>query len=113
MSKPQKKMRNNENTGNKRFNTRMGVILFLVLLLGVCCFGKILYLVIFQRSLYSGTSSKCLDKTQEGWEQNPLAKDSTCNCYVIANNVRPVRGEIYDDQNHVLVSNVTVFDHPA
>ena len=103
-------MQSNQNTGNKRFNTRMGVILFLVLLLGVCCFGKILYLVIFQRSLYSGTSSKCLDKTQEGWEQNPLAKDSTCNCYVIANNVRPVRGEIYDDQNHVLVSNVTVFD---
>ena len=103
-------MQNNENMGNKRFNTRMGVILFLVLLLGVCCFGKILYLVIFQRSLYSGTSSKCLDKTQEDWKQNPLAQDSTCDCYVIANNVRPVRGEIYDDQNHVLVSNVTVFD---
>ena len=103
-------MQNNENMGNKRFNTRMGVILFLVLLLGVCCFGKILYLVIFQRSLYSGTSSKCLDKTQEGWKQNPLAQDSTCDCYVIANNVRPVRGEIYDDQNRVLVSNVTVFD---
>lgn len=103
-------MQNNERTGTKRFSTRMGVILFFVLLLGVCCFGKILHLVIFQRALYSGTSSKCLDKTQEGWEQNPLAQDKSCDCYVIANNVRPVRGEIYDDQNRVLVSNVTVFD---
>lgn len=103
-------MQSNQNTGNKRFNTRMGVILFLVLLLGVCCFGKILHLVIFQRALYSGTSSKCLDKTQEDWKESPLYKDSTCNCFVIANNVRPVRGEIYDDQNRVLVSNVTVFD---
>ena len=103
-------MQNSEKTGNNRFSTRMGVILFFVLLLGVCCFGKILHLVIFQRSLYSGTSSKCLDKTQEGWENNPLAQDENCDCYVIANNVRPVRGEIYDDQNRVLVSNVTVFD---
>ena len=71
-------MQNNEKTGNNRFSTRMGVILFFVLLLGVCCFGKILHLVIFQRALYSGTSSKCLDKTQEGWENNPLAQDENC-----------------------------------
>ncbi|MBO4655123.1 MAG: penicillin-binding protein 2 [Bacteroidales bacterium] len=103
-------MQNSENTNNKRFNARMGVILFLVLLLGVCCFGKILHLVIFQRALYSGTSAKCLDKTQDGWESNPLAQDENCDCYVVANNVRPVRGEIYDDHNRVMVSNVTVFD---
>ena len=89
---------------------KMGVVLFLVLLLGILCFGKILHLVVFQRALYSGTSSKCLDKTQEGWENNPLAQDKDCGCYVKATNVNPVRGEIYDDQNRVLVSNIIVFD---
>lgn len=103
-------MQNNEVKENKRFNAKMGIILLFVLLLGIGCLGKILHLVIFQRSLYNGTSAKCLDKTQKDWEKHPLAKDSTCNCYVVANNVRPVRGEIYDDQNRVLVSNVTVFD---
>lgn len=103
-------MQNNEGTDSKRFNVRMGVIFLFVLLLGIGCLGKILHLVIFQRSLYNGTSSKCLDKTQEGWENNPLALDTNCDCYVVVNNVRPVRGEIYDDQNRVLVSNVTVFD---
>ena len=103
-------MQTNEGTDNKRFSARMGVIFLFVLLLGLGCIGKILHLVIFQRALYSGTSSKCLDKTQEGWEDNPLAQDENCDCYVVANNVRPVRGEIYDDHNRVMVSNVTVFD---
>lgn len=103
-------MQNNDNTQQRLFNVKMGVVLFLVLLLGILCFGKILHLVIFQRSLYNGTSSKCLDKTQEGWENNPLAQDPNCNCYVKAFNENPVRGEIYDDMNHVLVSNVIVFD---
>ena len=89
---------------------KMGVILFFVLLLGILCLGKILHLVIFQRGLYSGTSSKCLDKTQEGWENNPLAQNKDCDCYVKAFNVNPVRGEIFDDMNRVLVSNVIVFD---
>jgi cell division protein FtsI (penicillin-binding protein 3) len=102
-------MQNNVND-QKRFTTKMGVIFLFILLLGLGCIGKILHLVIFQRSLYNGTSSKCLDKTQEGWENNPLASDSTCDCYVVANNVRPVRGEIFDDMNRVMVSNVTVFD---
>ncbi len=103
-------MQTNEGTDNKRFSARMGVIFLFVLLLGLGCFGKILHLVIFQRSLYSGTSSKCLDMTKEGWKDSPLAKDTNCNCFVEANDVRPVRGEIYDDHNRVLVSNVTVFD---
>ena len=103
-------MQTNEGTENKRFSAKMGVIFLFVLLLGLGCFGKILHLVIFQRSLYSGTSAKCLDKTQEGWEESPLAQDKNCDCYMVANNVRPVRGEIYDDHNRVLVSNVTVFD---
>ena len=103
-------MQNNDNQQQRRFNMKMGIVLFLVLLLGIFCLGKILYLVIFQRSLYSGTSSKCLDKTQEGWESSLLAQDPNCDCFVVADNVRPVRGEIYDDQNRVLVSNVTVFD---
>ncbi len=102
-------MRNNGNE-QKRFTTKMGVIFLFVLLLGIGCFCKILHLVIFQRSLYMGTSSRCLDKTKKDWKNDPLANDSTCNCIVEANNVRPVRGEIFDDQNHVLVSNITVFD---
>lgn len=103
-------MQSNDNNQQRQFNMKMGIILFLVLLLGILCIGKILHLVIFQRSLYNGTSAKCLDKTQEGWENNPLAQSNDCDCYVVANNVHPVRGEIYDDQNRVLVSNISVFD---
>lgn len=103
-------MRNKADNPDRRFNFKMGIVLSVVLVLGVACLLRIFYLMLFQRTLYTGTSEKCLDKTQEGWEESPLAQDTTCNCYVVANNVRPVRGEIYDDQNRVLVSNVTVFD---
>lgn len=100
----------NNDRARKRYNMKMGIILFFVLLLGAACFIKILHLATFQRALYTGQSNRCLDKTKEGWEDSPLASDSTCDCYMVENNVRPIRGEIYDDQNRVLVSNVTVFD---
>lgn len=103
-------MPNNDKMLDKQTKTRMGVILLIIMVLGILCLFKILYLITFQRGLYTGKSSKCLDKTVEGWENSPLAQNEDCDCYVVANNVRPVRGEIYDDQNRVLVSNVTVFD---
>ena len=103
-------MQTNEGTENRRFSVKMGIIFLFVLLLGLGCFCKILHLVIFQRALYSGTSSKCIDLSQVSQKDSLYALTENCDCYVKANNVRPVRGEIYDDHNRVLVSNVTVFD---
>lgn len=81
-----------------------------VLLFALLCFGQILKLIIFQKSLYDGTSSKCLDKTKSDWENDPLASDTMCNCFVVQNDLRPVRGEIYDDLGRLLISNYNVFD---
>jgi len=99
----------NENT-KKTSSSKMMWIYILVMILAIACFGKILHLIIFQRSLYEGTSSKCLDKTKPDWEKNPLASDSTCNCFVVQNDLKPVRGEIYDDKGRLLISNYSVFD---
>lgn len=89
---------------------RITVVYFFVLLLGLACVGKIIYLVFFQRSLYSGNSKECVDTTLPGWEDNSLLADSTCQCFLRENTLRPVRGEIYDDCGRLLVGNYTVFE---
>ncbi|MBP5497092.1 MAG: hypothetical protein J6X98_07980 [Bacteroidales bacterium] len=86
---------------------RMSVVYLLVVLLGVDCLVKILYLSIFESAIASGTSDKCVDKTEPGWEDKVL--DDTY-CFVCENTLRPVRGEIYDDHGRVLVANFTVFE---
>lgn len=97
---------NNQN----RFGWKMALVYGLALLLGVMCVFKILHLVIFQRALFEGKSEQCLDQTKEGWQDSPLAHDSTCKCFVINNDVTPIRGEIFDDRGRLLSGNFTVFD---
>lgn len=88
----------------------MLVVYLLSILFGIFCIGKMLHLVIFQRSIFEGTSSRCLDKTVDDWQNSPLANDTTCNCFVKNYDVKPLRGEIYDDQGRLLAGNYTVFD---
>ena len=86
---------------------RMTVVYLLMMLLGIACLVKILYLSIFERAVASGTSDKCVDTTEPGWEDKVM--DDTY-CFVRENMLRPVRGEIYDDHGRVLVANFTVFE---
>ena len=86
---------------------RMTVVYLLMMLLGIACLVKILYLSIFERAVASGTSDKCVDTTEPGWEDKVM--DDTY-CFVRENTLRPVRGEIYDDHGRVLVANFTVFE---
>ena len=92
------------------FKRRSLVIYALVLVFGIFCFIQILYLAVSQRQLFAGDPKYCLDKTQTGWEQNPLAKDPDCRCVVTMSDINPVRGDILDDQGNILASNFTVFD---
>ena len=94
----------------KSFNRRSLVVYAIALAFGIGCMVQILRLAIGQRSLFSGESEYCLDKTQPNWEQHPLAKDPNCRCIVTMNNIQPVRGDIFDDQGNILASNFTVFD---
>ena len=86
---------------------RMSIIYLLMVLVGVACLIKILYLSIVERAIASGTSDKCVDTTVPGWEDK--VSDDTY-CFVRENMLRPVRGEIYDDHGRVLVANFTVFE---
>lgn len=86
---------------------RMTVVYLLMVLVGVACMAKILYLSIVERAVASGTSDKCVDTTVPGWEDK--VTDDTY-CFVRENMLRPVRGEIYDDHGRVLVANFTVFE---
>ena len=86
---------------------RLSIVYLLLVLLGVACLVKILYLSIFERAVASGDSDKCVDTTEPGWEDK--VKDDTY-CFVKENTLRPVRGEIYDDLGRVLVANFTVFE---
>ncbi|HQA87233.1 MAG TPA: hypothetical protein PK448_06690, partial [Bacteroidales bacterium] len=94
----------------KKSSAKMVLVYLSVVILGLACFLKIVHLIFFQRSLFEGTSAQCLDKTQPDWESNPLADDSTCNCFVVQNDLKPLRGEIYDDRGRLLISNFNVFD---
>ena len=87
--------------------TRMNIVYLLMVLVGVACLIKILYLSIVERGIASGTSDKCVDTTVPGWEDK--VTDDTY-CFVRENMLRPVRGEIYDDHGRVLVANFTVFE---
>ncbi|HHU46270.1 MAG TPA: hypothetical protein GXZ40_00025 [Bacteroidales bacterium] len=94
----------------KKSSAKMVLVYLSVVILGLACFLKIVHLIFFQRSLFEGTSAQCLDKTQPDWESNPLADDTTCNCFVVQNDLKPLRGEIYDDRGRLLISNFNVFD---
>lgn len=85
----------------------MSAVYLALVLFAIACFAKILYLSIAERGIASGTSDKCVDTTVPGWES--LAKDDTY-CYVRENTLRPLRGEIYDDNGRLLVGNFTVFE---
>ena len=86
---------------------RMTIVRFCIVLLGAACFVKICYLSFFESALASGTGKDCVDTTVEGWEDRV---DSTCNCFVKENTLRPDRGEIYDDHGRLLMGNYTVFE---
>lgn len=94
----------------KKNSAKMTLVYLFVAILGMACFLKILHLITFQRNLFQGTSAQCLDKTEPNWENNPLANDTTCNCFIVQNDLKPLRGEIYDDKGRLLISNFNVFD---
>ena len=98
---------NNKQEVSASTQRRMTVVYLLTILLGLACLVKILYLSIAERAIASGTSDKCVDTTKDGWED--LETDDTY-CYVKENTLRPVRGEIYDENGRVLVANFTVFE---
>ncbi len=86
---------------------RMTAVYLMMVLVGIACLAKILYLSVVERALASGTSDKCVDTTEPGWEDK-VTGDTYC--YVRENTLRPLRGEIYDDRGRVLVANFTVFE---
>ena len=71
---------------------RMSIVYLLMVLVGVACLVKILYLSIVERGIASGTSDKCVDTTVPGWEDK-VADDTYC--FVRENMLRPLRGEIF------------------
>ena len=98
---------NNKQEASPSTLRRMTVVYLLMMLLGIACFVKILYLSIVERTVASGTSDKCVDTTEPDWMDR--VTDDTY-CFVRENSLRPVRGEIYDDHGRVLVANFTVFE---
>jgi len=96
---------------NNFMKRRMVIVKWLILGLAILIILKILHLVIFQRGLYLGTSKDCLDMTVKNWRENPLANDTNCQCFVIKNNLKPERGEIYDENDRLLVGNFPIFSY--
>lgn len=96
---------NDKNTGVSF--VRMGIVRLCMLFLAIACVVKICYLSFFESALASGTGKECVDTTVEGWEDKV---DSTCNCFVRENTLRPDRGEIYDDHGRLLMGNYTIFE---
>jgi cell division protein FtsI (penicillin-binding protein 3) len=79
-------------------------------LLSLACLTRMGVLAIKYRTLFTGKSSRCLDMTNENWKQNPLFKDTTCNCFLKQEPMMPRRGDIYDDLGNVLVGNTTRYE---
>lgn len=95
----------------KQSNGRIFLIYILLSLFGIACMIQILTLSIRDGGLYSGTdTSRCLDKTKEGWENDPLSQNPDCQCEVVGNTRIPKRGDIYDDQGRILASDLLLYD---
>ena len=89
--------------------TRSFFVFLAMLIVGGLCIVMLFHLSISEGAISLGKGPECLDLTDpanEGAEMN----DSLYKCYVKANDLRPVRGEIYDDRGRLLVGNVTVFE---
>lgn len=84
----------------KTFHKRLFIIYIFALIFGFGCVLRIVHL-----SAFSNEFSNCKDATADD-----LIADSTCNCTIVENKIDPIRGEIYDDQGRILVSNYSVFD---
>jgi cell division protein FtsI (penicillin-binding protein 3) len=89
---------------------RMTVVYLLMVLLGLACLVKILYLSIAERAVASGSPDKCVNLIGLSSEKVKDLKAENHYCYVDENMLRPMRGEIYDDHGRVLVANFTVFE---
>lgn len=102
--------RNNLNSDElmKSFKIRSFVVFGFMMALGAACLGMIIRLAIAEGAMSNGTGSKVLDTTDSSYVPSP--SDSAFKCYVINNNLSPIRGEIYDEQGRLLVGNFTVFE---
>lgn len=87
---------------------RMAVVFILVVLLGLACIFQTFRLAIFERGISTGNSAECIDTTDSTYV--PSERDENCKCFVMANPLRPTRGEIYDDKGRLLVGNYTAFE---
>ena len=94
----------------KQSNVRLLLVYLLLVVFGLVCFTQIMVLGIKYRPLFMGTSERCLDKTNPDWKNSPLAKDSTCNCFLLENEQIPRRGDIYDDRGRVLAGAIRRYD---
>lgn len=92
----------------KSFKIRTFVIFGLMMLLGAACLIMILKLGISEGAMANGTGSKVLDTTDSSYVPSP--GDSVFNCFVLNNDLSPIRGEIYDDHGRLLVGNFSVFE---
>ena len=89
---------------------RMTVVYLMMVLLGLACLAKILYLSIAERAVASGSLDKCVSLIGLDQDSVEVLKALNKYCYLRENMLRPVRGEIYDDHGRVLVANFTVFE---
>ena len=87
---------------------KMAIVFVLLSVLGLACIVQTLKLAILERSLCTGTAPNCIDTTDPNYR--PGANNDSCQCFVMANPLRPTRGEIYDDKGRLLVGNYTAFE---
>ena len=90
-----KKKNNDDNSNNKNEASsstlrRMSIVYLLLVLVGIACFAKILYLSIVERGLASGDPDKCFDTTDSNYKKNPI--DSVAYCYIRENSLIPNSG---------------------
>ena len=84
----------------KTFRKRLFLVYSLAVVFGLACAFRIIYLSVFEDDF-----KNCVDATKEG-----VTIDSTCKRGIYENKITPIRGEIFDDQGRILVSNYSVFD---
>ncbi|MCQ2283549.1 MAG: hypothetical protein MJZ57_01465 [Bacteroidales bacterium] len=101
--------RNNDDEVMSKFKNRTFVVLLLVLAFGFACVFMLFHLAFSEGAISTGNGDQCLDMTLPE-NENAVPNDSLFKCYVLANDLRPERGEIYDERGRLLVGNFAVFE---
>lgn len=95
-----------------KFKRNLSLVCWIIVLIGIICAIKIIYLGTAKRGLYNGNIKHCYDSTLPDSiiSQQPHYQDPNCHNIIFNDTLNPMRGEIYDCKGRILAGNSYAYE---